>query len=71
MKIDNPETRLKGKLLLVAFPSFAVGALLDSMIPTSPLTLIILRSILILSAIMFYTAFMLPNWIKKLFIKQK
>ena len=65
MKIDDPETKLKGKLLLIAFPSFCIGGFLDASIPTTALTLIIFRLILMSSAIEFYGAFVLPNWIKK------
>jgi len=69
MKIEDLETRLKGKLLLIAFPSFCIGAFLDASMPTTEITLIIFRLILISSAIEFYLAFTLPNWIKKIFLK--
>ena len=70
LKINDPETKLKGKLLLIAFPSFCIGGFLDASIPTTALTLIIFRLILILSAILFYGGFVLPNWIKKAFLKE-
>jgi hypothetical protein len=69
LSIDNPETKLKGKFLLIAFPSFCIGGFLDAALPTTALTLIIFRIILILSAIMFYSAFIMPNWIKNKFLK--
>ena len=69
IKIDDPETKLKGKLLLIAFPSFCIGGFLDASIPTTALTLIIFRLILISSSIEFYGAFILPNWMKKAFLK--
>lgn len=69
MKIDNPETKLKGKLLLIAFPSFCIGGFLDAAMPTTALTLIIFRLILISSAIEFYWGFVLPNWMKKRILK--
>ena len=68
--IDNPETKLKGKLLLIAFISFSIGSVLDSMVPSTALTLIIFRLILISSAIEFYGGFILPKWIKKFLLKQ-
>jgi hypothetical protein len=71
MKVENPETKLKGKLLLIAFPSFAIGGFLDALIPSTALTLIIFRLILISSAIEFYGGFILPNWLKKIFLKEK
>jgi len=68
-KSDDPEIRLKGKLLLVAFYSFLVGAVLDIASQASILILIIARFILIIAAISFYGGFILPNWMKKLFLK--
>ncbi|MHA1489271.1 MAG: hypothetical protein ACTSRI_06415 [Promethearchaeota archaeon] len=64
LKSDKPETRFKGKVLILAFISFAVGAFLDSQIPE---VFMIARIVLITSAIEFYVGFMLPNWVKKLF----
>jgi hypothetical protein len=69
LSIDDPETKLKGKLLLIAFPSFCIGGFLDASIPTTALTLIIFRTILILSALLFYGGFVLPDWMKRIFIK--
>ncbi|MHA1805294.1 MAG: hypothetical protein ACTSU4_12330 [Promethearchaeota archaeon] len=71
IKIDNPETKIKGKLLLAAFPTFCVGAILDATFPSNAVTLIIFRVILILSAFEFYNAFMLPKWMKKILIKSE
>lgn len=66
LKSDNPEIKLKGKFLLIAFILFVIGAGLDSII-TYPIT----RLILVASSIFFYFGFMLPRWIKELFIKQE
>jgi hypothetical protein len=63
------ETKLKGKLLLIAFPSFCIGGFLDASMPTTEITLIIFRLILISSAIEFYLAFTLPSWVKSAFLK--
>ena len=65
MKIDDPETKLKGKLLLIAFPAFSIGAILDAAVRITAITLIIFRSLLIVSAIFFYAGFILPEWFKK------
>ena len=65
IKLDDPEMKLKGKLLLVAFPSFVIGALLDAIFPTTAITLVIFRLILISSAVEFYLAFIMPDWMKK------
>ncbi len=65
LKFDNPETKLKGKLLLIAFPSFCIGGFLDALIPSTTITLVIFRVILISSAIEFYSAFIMPSFLKK------
>ncbi|TFF97112.1 MAG: hypothetical protein EU541_08635 [Promethearchaeota archaeon] len=64
MKLDDLEMRLRGKFLLVAFPSYSIAGLFDSILPNSELTLI-LRAILIFSIIDFYFGFVLPKWIKR------
>jgi hypothetical protein len=71
LKSQDPEVKLKGKLLIIAYIAFSVGALLDSAIPFSEATIIIVRLLLILSAICWYGGFLLPKWMKKLFLKNK
>jgi len=70
IRSENPEIRLKGKLIRLAFILFCVSAALDSAITLTVITLPITRIILILSAIFFYGGFLLPNWMKKLFLKE-
>lgn len=70
IKSDNPEVKLKGKLLMAAFISFSFGALLDSAIPLSFITLPITRLLLISSAIEFLGGFILPSWMKKIFLRK-
>ena len=71
LKSDDPEVKLKGKLLVVAYIAFFVGALLDSSIRLNELGVIFVRLILIASAVFWYGGFLLPHWMKKLFLKQK
>lgn len=71
LKSDDPEVKLKGKLLVVAYIAFFVGALLDSSIRLNELGIIFVRLILIASAVFWYGGFLLPHWMKKLFLKQK
>lgn len=71
LKSKDPEVKLKGKLLVIAYIAFFVGALLDSSIRLNELGLIIVRLILIASAILWYGGFLLPKWMKKLFLKLK
>ncbi|MHA1931977.1 MAG: hypothetical protein ACW96X_05515 [Promethearchaeota archaeon] len=71
LKSDDPEVKLKGKLLIIAYSAFLIGALLDSSIRLNELGIIFVRLILIASAIFWYGGFLLPHWMKKLFLKQK
>lgn len=69
--VIDPETKLKGYFLLVAFISYAVGAFLDAVIEGGGyLFLIVTRLILISSAIEWYFGFILPERVKRLFIKE-
>lgn len=69
LREDNTEIRLKGKLLIMAFVSFFIGAILEIISEISIVIMIIARLILISSSIEFYGGFMLPDWMKKLFLK--
>ncbi|MEE9377105.1 MAG: hypothetical protein V3V33_03620 [Candidatus Lokiarchaeia archaeon] len=71
LKSKDPEVKLKGKLLIIAYITFTVGALLDSAIPLNEVTIIITRLILITSAICWYGGFLLPKWMKKFLLKKK
>jgi len=71
LKSDLQEIRLKGRLLYVAFTSFFIGATLNTILPLNIVTLVIFRTFEILSAITFYGGFTLPEWMKKLFLKNK
>ena len=70
VKSDEREVRIKGKLLRAAFITFAVAAILDSLLgtifedPTDPLLaimVVIVRILLIFSALEFYGGFLLPR----------
>ena len=71
LRSDNLEIKLKGKLLIIAFWSFVIGAILEIVSHLSIIILIVGRLILISSAIEFYSGFMLPNWMRKLFLTQE
>jgi hypothetical protein len=84
-KSETKEIRLKGKLLQAAFIMFSIASVLEKtarsiMIgivfqdPTEPLLLVMLavvRVVLILSAFAFYGGFLLPRWMKELFLKEE
>ena len=71
LKSKDPEVKLKGKLLLIAYITFAVGALLDSSIPLNEVLIIVTRLILIVSAFCWYGGFILPKWMKKFLLKNR
>ena len=72
MKSDNPEVKLKGKLLVTAFILFTLGAALDSLLgELAEFTVVFLRLLLMLSAIFFYMGFILPKWAKSLLMREK
>ncbi len=64
IKHENPEIKLRGKILFVAFISFLIGALLGIIDLPVPGNII-----MITSSIEFYIGYILPDWIKKRFIK--
>lgn len=68
--IENPVLRLKGKLLIGAFITFAIGIALDGLTPLNFITITIYRIFVILAAFFFYTGFFLPSWLEKLLIKK-
>jgi len=70
LRSEIPNVKLKGKLLLFAFILVTIGAALDSLAPLVPLAVLFARIILIISAIAFYGGFMLPNWMKNLFLRE-
>ncbi|MFX1377686.1 MAG: hypothetical protein ACFFA4_01205 [Promethearchaeota archaeon] len=80
VKSDDREIRLKGKLLRAAFITFTVGSVFDSLLgaifedPTDlflSIMVVVVRILLILSALEFYGGFLLPRWMKEIFIKNE
>jgi len=83
IKSENEEVRLKGHLLQFAFIAFTIAALIektvrsiligpvfpDPAIPLLSVMLVVMRLLLISSAIAFYGGFLLPSWMKKIFKK--
>jgi hypothetical protein len=63
LKLEDPENKLRGKFLFIAFIFFLIGAILEIVITLPPNRIIIL-----LSAIIFYIGFMMPERIKYRFI---
>ena len=70
LKSDEPEVKWKGKILIPAALCYLLGALFDSSLTLTEITLIITRFILISSSILFYLAYMMPEVIKKRIVKE-
>ncbi len=64
LKLDDPKIKLRGKFLLLAFILFLIGSIME-VIFTTPIN----RIILLLSAIVFYFGYIMPNKIKSFFLK--
>lgn len=71
LKTEDKEIKLKGKFLLVAFITFAIGTTFDVLFAESPTSFSILlaRIFVIIAAFAFYIGFTLPKFIKGVFIK--
>ena len=67
---DEPEIRLKGKLLLFTFLVSIIMTLLE-LLSTNVLIYLVARIFAVFVSISFYTGFMLPNWAKNIFLKKK
>ena len=65
IRMDDPDIRFKGRVLLIAFLTYSICGVADSAIELTEITLIIIRSILIAGAILFYIGFFVPKFIKK------
>lgn len=63
---DNPIVRWKGRFLIISFNLFAIGALGDGFITLTPVTLIIFRTLMMISSTTYYIGFILPKWMRKI-----
>lgn len=70
LKSEKEDIRLRGKLMFIGFLLFSIGASLDAALPLEALYLIVARLILMSSTIFLYGGFILPDWMKKIFLKE-
>ena len=70
LKSEEQRIRWKGRFLMIAFISFTISALYESAAPLTPLSLSLIRILLISSAIEYYLGFFLPEVIAKKLIKE-
>lgn len=80
IRSKEKDIRVKGKLLRAAFITFAIAAIMDSLLgtifedPTDPflaIMVILTRLLLISSAFEFYGGFILPKWMHAIFVKHE
>jgi hypothetical protein len=71
LRSDDQKTQWKGKFLIIAFISFTISALYESAAPLTPLSISLIRILLISSAIEYYLGFFLPKIITKKLIGKK
>ncbi|NVM16171.1 MAG: hypothetical protein HWN80_00540 [Candidatus Lokiarchaeota archaeon] len=83
VRSENKEVRLKGKLLQFAFIAFTIASLLektarsiligtifpDPTIPLLSVMLVVVRILLISGSIAFYGGFLLPRWMREIFMQ--
>lgn len=72
IETSRPDLKLRGILLIISILLFIIGSLLGSVIPPSVpdlINIMVFKSILIISSFLYYVAFVLPSWARKLFIK--
>ena len=70
LKIESPTIQLRGKLIFLAFTTFCVAVIIDSVLGAiDPIWIVINRIILMFSGLLFYMGFIMPEWTQKLFIK--
>jgi hypothetical protein len=70
LKSEQPDIKLKGKLILIAITLYVIGAILDATITLTAITLIITRIILISASILFYLAYVMPEFLKRRVTKE-
>ena len=67
MKIkDKPVIVWKGRFLFLSFNLFAIGGIGDGFLPLTPFTLVIFRTILMISQTCYYIGFIMPSWMKRI-----
>ncbi len=71
LKTENLEIKLKGKFMAIAVLLYTIVNVFEISILLDEASLILFRILLGISAISFYIAFNLPNWIQKILIKNK
>ena len=67
LRSDDREIRFKGKALIIAFLTYPIVSIIDGGLELNALGVILIRSILMFGAVMFYIGFFVPKFFKKIF----
>lgn len=70
LRTNDPKIRLKGKILLITFLISILMTLLE-LLSSTVLVYLIARIVAMVVSVLFYIGFILPNWAKKFFLKEK
>ncbi len=70
LKSENPEVKLKARFLLIALITFFIGAFADGFVPITIASIVIVRILLIIAAFSYYIGWVMPESVKKIFIKK-
>ncbi len=70
-KTEDPEIKLKGKFLIVAFLTFTIGTIIDVIGAggSTEILIFLARTFVIISSICFYIGFTLPKFVKDINLK--
>lgn len=66
---EYPIDKWKGRFLLISFMFFGIGATADSAFELTLIALVIFRVFLAFSVVFFYIGFIMPEWIRNIFVE--
>ncbi|MFX1277095.1 MAG: hypothetical protein ACFFBP_14840 [Promethearchaeota archaeon] len=66
LKTNEPELKIKGRLMIVGFSSFIVFGAIDTIITWNEIALVLIRILGIFAAFSLYGGFFLPNWMRRI-----
>jgi hypothetical protein len=69
MRSNNPKIKWSGRFIFIGFIYFNISAVLDGFFSTNPITLILVRFLLISSMLEIYFSFNMPKFIEKRLIQ--
>lgn len=70
-KAESPQAKLKATFFLLSTSTFVTASILDARLSAGVIMIIIIRFMLLLGAIEIYWAFLMPDYIQKIFLKDK